>query len=79
MQMLSIRNCSACYEKSLRPLRLEPSGRFKNKTEPQRRKGRKDNYAFPIRGTDEERTMMEMVNRYINTLFIEKLPALFIG
>jgi len=29
-----------------------------------RRKGCKDKYAFPIGGTDEEITIMEMLNRY---------------
>ena len=57
--------CSAYLEKSLRPLRLERSGRFKKQK--LNRKGAK--YAkvimlSPIGGTDEEKTMMEMLNRY---------------
>jgi len=36
---------------------LSEAGGLKTKTEPQRRKGRKGNYAFPIRGTDETGTM----------------------
>ncbi len=40
---------------------LSEVGGLTTKTEPQRRKGRKGNYAFPIGGTDEERTLMEML------------------
>jgi len=43
---------------------LSEAGGLKTKAEPQRRKGRKGNYAFPIGVADGERTMMEMLKRH---------------
>jgi len=60
---------------------LSEAGGLKTKAEPQRRKGRKGNYAFSMGGTDGERTMMEMLNRYkhfsIKSVTSQKVRANF--